>query len=458
MEANRQRLRQLPKIDALVAEARDVGQGAPEWALKRAARTLVESARAAILEGQDPGPVGAEQVVRSAAELSRMPLRRVINATGVVLHTNLGRAPLAAEVLRAAEIATGYSNLELDLSTGRRGSRHDHAADLLRQVCGAEDACVVNNNAGAVMLALASMAAGREVVVSRGELVEIGGSFRIPDVMQLSRAKLVEVGTTNKTRVADYASAIGPETALLLKVHQANFAIVGFTAEVTAAELGALGAERGVTTMMDLGSGALLSATELSELGLAGEPTVGDTLGAGIDVVTFSCDKLLGGPQAGVIAGRRDLVQAARQHPLMRALRPDKLTLATLCATLDLYRRGDEDAIPAVAMLRARPGALRERAERLLACVGEVRGLAVDLVACESTAGGGAKPTSALPSWGLAIEGRAADDVATALRRCDPPIVARIEDDRVIVDVRCLFESELDTVADAIRRLGDDGE
>jgi len=458
MDASRQRLRQLPKIDALVAEAQLVGEGAPEWALKNAARQLVESARGAILAGHEPGPFGPEAVVRAARELSRMPLRRVVNGTGVVLHTNLGRAPLAAEVVRATEIAGGYCNLELDLATGRRGSRHDHAGELLRQVCGAEDACVVNNNAGAVMLALAGIAAGREVVVSRGELVEIGGSFRIPDVMQLSRATLVEVGTTNKTRVADYAGAIGERTALLLKVHQANFAIVGFTAEVAPAELAALGAERGVPTMMDLGSGALLSTGELSDLGLAGEPTVADTLAAGIDLVCFSCDKLLGGPQAGVIAGRRELVQAARSHPLMRALRPDKLTLATLCATLDLYRRGEEDAIPAVAMLRAQAGALRRRAETLLARVGDAHDISVDLIACESTAGGGAKPTASLPSWGLAIGGRGADDIAAALRAGDPPILARIEDERVIIDVRCLFESELDVVADAIRGLGGDRE
>lgn len=455
VEANRQHLRQLPKIDELVAQAQTLGLDVPRWALLKSARRLVEQARARILDGGEAG-VSLEEVGRLAQDLVRPSLVGVINATGVILHTNLGRAPLADEALASLEVARGYCNLEYDLGRGRRGSRHSHAAELVSDVCGAEDACVVNNNAGAVLLALAALATDREVVVSRGELIEIGGSFRIPDVMDLSRARLVEVGTTNKTHLADYENAIREETSLLLKVHRANFAIVGFSKEVSIAELAALGRERGVNTMMDLGSGSLLSQGELDRLGLPSEPAVASTLSAGIDLVTFSGDKLLGGPQAGVIAGRRELIAKVRSHPFMRALRPDKLTIAGLCATLELYRDGREERIPTVAMLRAKPADLRSKAERLQAKVGARAGLEVERIECQSTAGGGSEPTSALPSWGLAIAGpRGADAMATKLRARKRSVVVRIHDDRLMVDVRCVDERDLDELAAALAELAD---
>ncbi|MBT8493357.1 MAG: L-seryl-tRNA(Sec) selenium transferase [Deltaproteobacteria bacterium] len=448
MDSTQHRLRQLPKIDALVAAA-ESQEGIPRWALTRAARELVAGARKTILAGGE-ADVGAAGVVTRARELMAPSLRRVINATGVILHTNLGRAPIAEPVLDAVRTATRYSNLELDVEAGKRGSRHDHIAALLGEVCGAEDACVVNNNAGAVMLALAGIAAGREVVVSRGELVEIGGSFRVPDVMALSGAKLVEVGTTNKTRAVDYSAAVTDDTALFLKVHQSNFVIVGFTEEASASDLAEAGRETGVATMMDLGSGSLMDEAELSALGLHGEPTVRGTLAAGIDLITFSCDKLLGGPQAGVIAGRRDLVQAARKHPLMRALRPDKLTIAALGATLELYRSGSEDRLPAVAMLRANAESVRARAEALRQRIGAQWASAIELVECASTVGAGAKPTSKLPSWALAISAGSADQIAAALRGHRIPIMARIADDQVLLDCRCLFDDDQDEVVAAV--------
>jgi len=275
--------------------------------------------------------------------------------------------------------------------------------------------------------------------------------------MELSQARLVEVGTTNKTRLADYARAIGDDTALLLKVHQANFAIVGFSEDVGVEELAALGRERGIDTMMDLGSGSLLTPPELAEVGLPNEPAVAATLAAGMSLVTFSCDKLLGGPQAGVIAGRRDLVAKVRSHPYMRALRPDKLTLASLCATLELYRDGRADRIPTVAMLRAGPGSLRRKAEDLLERVAATPGLSVELIPCESAAGGGTEPTSALPSWGLAIAGaRSPDSLAEQLRGRSPAVFARIHEDRLLIDVRCVSGDELGELATAIGELGSD--
>jgi len=454
VEAHREQLRKLPKIDDLVARAQEIGDELPRWALVESARALVEEARARILSGSE-ADVSPEAVARSAAARLTPSLRQVINGSGVILHTNMGRAPMAVAAIEALEIARGYSNLELNLATGRRGSRHGHPAELISRLSGAEDACVVNNNAGAVMLALAAIAQGREVIVSRGELVEIGGSFRIPDVMELSRARLVEVGTTNKTRLADYERAIGPDTALLLKVHQANFAIVGFTEDASVAELATLSKSSGVPVMMDLGSGSLMSQAELSAIGLANEPSVPQVLSAGVDLVTFSGDKLLGGPQAGIIAGTKELVERARKHPLMRALRPDKLAIASLCATLEMYRDGRDDEIPTLAMLRAKSDGLRQRAEGLLDRVGDSGRLGIEVVPCSSAAGGGSEPRSALSSWGLCISGIGADDIAAALRRWTPPIIGRIKDDQVILDVRCLFDTDLEVVAAALRGIGD---
>jgi len=451
-------LRQLPKIDDVLRRPDVQAVAAPRWALVEAVRREVDDRRRAILEGSSRAvEVTAEAVARRAAALAGSSLRRVINATGVVLHTNLGRAPLGDEVLaRVAELARGYSNLELDVDRGSRGERHGHVARMVCELTGAEDAVAVNNNAGAVMLCLAAVAGGREVVVSRGELIEIGGSFRIPDVMKLSGARLVEVGTTNKTHARDYQAAITADTGLLLKVHRSNFAVVGFTAEVDLDELVALGRERGVPTMMDLGSGCLLEAAELVALGLPAEPGVRATVATGVDLVTFSGDKLLGGPQAGIIAGRRALVAAVKAHPLMRALRPDKLTIAAVEATLAIYRDRRHGDIPALAMLSAPADQLRARADDLVARIGAPPvGLRVAVVSCESAVGGGALPTATLPSWAVALtsDRAGADAIDAGLRGAVPPVLARIADDQVLLDVRTVDPGELDAVAAAVAAL-----
>ena len=428
----------------------------PRWAIVEAARRAVATERAAILGGRaGAGGLTGADVAAAAAVLCRSPLRRVINATGVVLHTNLGRAPLAAAARAAIDdVARGYANLEYDLARGERGSRHDHLRELLRELTGAEDACVVNNNAAATVLGLAGLASGREIIVSRGELVEIGGSFRLPEILAMSGGRMVEVGTTNKTRAADYAAAITPATALLLKVHRSNFALVGFTAEVEAAELVAIGRARGVATMIDLGSGALFDQATQRAWGLPDEPTVGEAVASGADLVTFSGDKLLGGPQAGIAVGRTAAVAAARAHPLMRALRPDKLTLAGLAATLALYRGGRApDAVPVAAMLGASAAVLRARAEALAAAIGEVARLAVVVEGCTSAVGGGAMPTAALASWAVTLAGRPADGLDAALRAAPVPVVARIADGRVWLDVRTVLPEDLAEVVAAVRAL-----
>jgi L-seryl-tRNA(Ser) seleniumtransferase len=467
-------LAQLPAVhelaDAAAAAAASASGGdrVPRWAVVEAARRAIADRRAAILAGDaaagdaasgeaaidaaiDPAAVGAR-----AAELARPPLRRVINATGVALHTNLGRAPLADAARRAIDdVARGYSNLEYDLPRGARGSRHDHLRDLLRELTGAEDALVVNNNAAGTVLGLAALAAGREVVVSRGELIEIGGSFRLPEILALSRGVLVEVGTTNKTHRRDYEAAIRPETGLLLKVHRSNFAIVGFTAEVPAEELVALGRARGVAVMIDLGSGALADRATQRAWGLPDEPTVAETVATGADLVTFSGDKLLGGPQAGIVVGTRAAVAAARAHPLMRAVRPDKLTLAALAATLALYRDRELERVPVLRALGAPPEALRQVAEALAAAIGAVPGIAVVVEPCRSTVGGGAMPTAELPSWAVTLGGASAEALDRGLRAAPVPVIGRIADGRLWLDVRTLAADagELAEVAAAVRAL-----
>ena len=414
----RQLLAQLPAVHALAdaaAAASPAPPGAtPRWALVEAARRAIAERRAALVAGaaaaddaEIDAAIAAAAVAARAAELARPALRRVINATGVALHTNLGRAPLAEAARRAVdEVARGYSNLEYDLARGERGSRHDHLRGLLCELTGAQDALVVNNNAAATVLGLAALAAGREVVVSRGELIEIGGSFRLPEILALSRGILVEVGTTNKTHRRDYEAAIRPATGLLLKVHRSNFAIVGFTSEVAAEELAALGRARGVATMIDLGSGALVDREAQRAWGLPAEPTVAETVASGADLVTFSGDKLLGGPQAGIAVGTRAAIEAARAHPLMRALRPDKLTLAALAATLAHYRDGQLDRVPVLRTLGAPAAALRPVADQLAAAIGAVAGIAVAVEPCRSTVGGGAMPTAEVASWAVTLRGR----------------------------------------------------
>ncbi|HEY8141544.1 MAG TPA: L-seryl-tRNA(Sec) selenium transferase [Kofleriaceae bacterium] len=447
MAEARELLRRLPKIDDLLRRDEAQGLTAPRWAVLEALRGEVEALRQGILSGGSARvEVDWAGVRHRAAELARPSLRRVINATGVVLHTNLGRAPVAPAALEeAAAIARGYCNLEYEVAEGRRGSRHSHLEAVLRELTGAEAAAVVNNNAAAVMLCLSALASGREVVVSRGELIEIGGSFRIPDVMRLSGARLVEVGTTNKTHAADYERAIGPDTALLLKVHRSNFHMVGFTAEVELGDLVALGRARGVPTMMDLGSGCLLPPAEVAALGLPAEPDVRGAVASGVDLVSFSGDKLLGGPQAGVIAGRAAAVALAKKHPLMRAVRPDKLTIAALHATLRLHRDGRGGEVPIIAMLRASGDELRARAEELAKRirVASNGAAAIEVIACRSAIGGGALPDAELESWAVAIAGPPPDQLDAALRAGEVAVVGRIAEDRLLLDVRTLLADDL---------------
>jgi L-seryl-tRNA(Ser) seleniumtransferase len=414
-------LRDLPSVDELA-------RGVDDALAVDAARTLIDRARDEIRAGVDPGDLTA----RLQAELlaARAPsLRRVLNATGVVVHTNLGRAPLADEALaQVVAAARGYSNLELDLSSGTRGSRQDHVAALLRRLTGAPAALVVNNNAAAILLALAALAEGREVVVSRGELIEIGDGFRIPDVLARSGARLVEVGTTNRTRARDYEHAIGADTALLLRVHQSNFRVVGFAEQPRIDELAAVAQRHGVPLVDDLGSGVLAE--------VPGEPSVRDSPA---DLVCFSGDKLLGGPQAGIVVGRADLVELLRRHPLQRALRADKLTLAALEGTLRLYLDAPE-RIPVVRMLRQSADTVRARAERLAAATG---GSVEETV---GRVGGGALPLAELPSYACALD----ESLAAPLRAGEPPVLGIVRDGKLLLDCLTLADDEVDDVTRAV--------
>jgi L-seryl-tRNA(Ser) seleniumtransferase len=374
-------------------------------------------------------------------------LRRVINATGVVLHTNLGRAPLSAAALAAIAEASGSVSVEYDLERGARGERHGHAARLLAEVTGAEDAVVVNNGAAAVLLALAALVGKREVIVARGELIEIGGGFRIPDVLTRSGAKLVEVGTTNRTYTRDYANAITEKTGAILRVHPSNFAVRGFVAKAASTDLAKLASERGIAFIHDLGSGTLIDA---ARYGLGREETVPEAVRDGPDVVTFSGDKLLGGPQAGIAVGRAAAIAKLRSHPLMRALRPDKLTIAALVATVAAYRDGTAvDTIPVWRLISATPGKLGRRA-RAIAERLEAAGIAAAVVETLSTVGGGSLPEETQPSRGVALSAASAARAVGALRAADPPVVARIVDDRVVLDLRSVLPEQDDELARAV--------
>jgi L-seryl-tRNA(Ser) seleniumtransferase len=451
------RFRVIPSIELLrqraviVALEREHGHATTLDALRRAA----DAVRSGIAAGLDFGgadDVAREIEVRLSRDLTRDArgsLRPVINATGVIIHTNLGRAPLASTALnRVFDVARGYANLEYDLQEGQRGSRSVHAGSLLTALTGAEAAVVVNNNAAATMLILAALGSGREVVISRGELVEIGGGFRVPDVMAQSGAVLREVGTTNRTRVADYRAAIGPRTALLLRVHPSNFRIEGFTERPTLEDLVRTAREGGVTLVEDLGSGCLLD-------GIAGEPTVQQSVAAGVDLVCFSGDKMLGGPQSGIIVGRQALVQRLLQHPLMRALRVDKLTLAALEATLIEYRAGRAAAsVPVVRMLTTSAEIIEARAQELAARLHAV-GWRVALMSGASAVGGGSAPGIELDTVLVAVEHPqwSADTLEERLRALDPPVIARIESDRVVLDLRTVFEEQDQPLADALAAL-----
>jgi L-seryl-tRNA(Ser) seleniumtransferase len=391
----------------------------------------------------------------------RSSLRSVINATGVILHTNLGRAPLGnAAIEHIRETAASYSNLEFDLGAGERGKRDVHVDRLFRRLLQEEvkgekpasvSTIVVNNNAAAVLLTLNTIAEGGEVIVSRGELVEIGGSFRIPDVMAKSGAILREVGTTNRTRTADYEAAITARTRLLLRVHRSNFEITGFTEQASTAELVALARSRSIPLMEDLGSGALF---DLRSIGITGEPGVLDSLRGGVDIVTYSGDKLLGGPQAGLISGASELIARMRSNSLFRALRVDKLTYAALEATLLAYVQRDHDAIPTLRMMRLTKEEIGKRAECLAARIAAPK-LKADLMDGESILGGGAAPSSILPTLVLAVscEGLSADELGARLRASDPPIVARVEEGRVLLDLRTVFPEQDASIAAALTRI-----
>jgi L-seryl-tRNA(Ser) seleniumtransferase len=467
-------LRALPSVDALLRtpEARALRGRVGAERLAEMARAVAEGLRGELLArgggGAAAGTGPAEPPARGAllaegarrlAEAARQDeaggLRRVINATGVVLHTNLGRAPLSeAARERAARAAAGYCTLEYDVALGRRGRRGARAEELLAALTGAGDALVVNNCAAAALLVLSALARDGEAIVSRGELVEIGGDFRVPDVMAQSGTKMVEVGTTNRTRLADYERAVGEHTRLVVRVHPSNYRVVGFTSAPALAELSALARESGVLLYEDAGSGALV---DLTPYGVAGEPVIRDSVAQGADVVTFSGDKLLGGPQAGLIVGRAEVVGRLRRHPLYRALRADKLALAALEATLEAYRRGAAFAeVPALRMIAAAREEIgrraRDFAERLRATPG-AETLAAEVVAGHSAVGGGSAPTSHPPTALVALTHKAlsASALDAALRRARPPVVARVLDGRLVLDLRTVTAAEEGELLDALK-------
>ena len=443
------RRRDLPSVDRLLREpaVQQLLDALPRSAVVRAVRETLDAARSR--RAGAPADWAAE-IREHLAATERSSLRPVLNATGVVLHTNLGRAPLApAAVAAISAIAGGYSNLELDLSTGSRGSRSDHCRAVLRDVTGADDALVVNNAAGALLLALAAHAAGRDVLISRGELIEIGGSFRIPDILVRSGARLREIGTTNRTHLEDYRRALDGGVAAILTVHRSNFEQRGFVASPEPAELAALAVESGVPYLYDVGSGLL---ADLSPWGLSGEPSVPDALRAGAGLVLFSGDKLLGGPQAGCIAGESVMVRRCREHPIARAVRADKLTLAALGSTLALYR-DPESVVTTVPVLRMLTIA-REELERRARMLAEAcpRALRPELVPGESAVGGGSFPGAVLPTTLVSLDAgeMGPDGLALRLRVGDPSVVARVGDGKVLLDPRTLPEESLGTVGAAL--------
>ncbi|HAL30064.1 MAG TPA: L-seryl-tRNA(Sec) selenium transferase [Coriobacteriia bacterium] len=454
-------LRSLPKVDELFKRedvaALDATHGRP--LTLEALREALDATRAAVRAGEI-AEVSADAIAADAAAWlalkARRSLRRVINATGIVVHTNLGRSPLAETAIEAvAEVARGYSTLEYDVPSGQRGSRHVHVEELICRLTGAEAAMAVNNNASAVLLGLAALARRKEAIVSRGQLVEIGGSFRIPDIMRESGAKMVEIGTTNKTHLRDYKNAITSRTGLMLKVHTSNYRVVGFTEEVSLEELVALGAEHGVPVFEDQGSGVLI---DLARFGLPGEPTIGAAVGAGADLVSASGDKLLGGPQAGILAGKREVIAKLKKHPLARAVRLDKMTLAALEVTLRLYldERRLFAEVPTLRMLTMTQAELERRAGRLADAITSTCGEAYDVATAADTsrAGGGALPMKDIPTTVVTLTPRqgSATSLEERLRLGEPAVIARIKDDRLLLDPRTLREDEDPEVASALAR------
>jgi L-seryl-tRNA(Ser) seleniumtransferase len=465
-EEKRDLFQRIPSVDRLLNSpvVAELLRKYPRRVVLKALHQVLEEIRNAIKSGDsigEPPSISLEAISQRVCErsalLDRPSLKPVINATGIVIHTNLGRSILAERVLtKFKPVAGGYSNLEYDLQKGERGSRYSHVEGILKEITGAEAGTVVNNNAAAVLVALDTLARGREVVVSRGQLVEIGGSFRIPEVMKRSGAKMVEVGTTNKTHLRDYEEVIGPDTALLLKVHKSNYHLIGFTEDVDTVELVTLAHKHHVAVMEDLGSGCFV---DFSKYGLAKEPTVQEVLAQGVDLVTFSGDKLLGGPQAGIILGKKPLVEAIRKNQLSRALRIDKLTLLALEETLRSYR--DEPTalkeIPTLQMILAPYEQLKSKARRLRRMTGKLDSgnFSLQLADATSKVGGGALPLLVIPTCVIAlVPGRlSANTIEEKLRGYDPPVISRVERDQVLLDVRTIQEPELKTVAQALRAM-----
>jgi L-seryl-tRNA(Ser) seleniumtransferase len=465
-QQQKEALRNLPAVDHVLelSKSDPFFEEVPRSVLIRSIRSVLDIRRRQIIEKDpahidellaDTAVVGAvKELVRQAQSLN---LRTTVNATGIVIHTNLGRSLLAESAIEhLCAVGRRYSNLEFDLDKGRRGSRYTNVEDLICEISGTESAIVVNNNAGAVLLSLETMAACKKVIVSRGELVEIGGSFRIPDVMTKSRGILCEVGTTNRTHLRDYENAVDEQTALLLKVHKSNYSVVGFSAEVSLKDLVALGQKHKIPVMEDLGSGTFI---DFSHYGLLKEPTVQESVSAGVDIITFSGDKLLGGPQAGLVVGKKACIDRIKKNPITRALRIDKLTLAALESTLRLYRDEEKavQAIPTLRMMLQPIATLEEKAARLkkmLESAGRSR-LTVASLDLVSRPGGGSLPLLELPSKGLGIriDGLSSNAIEKSLRLSSPPIIGRIEDDMVVMDMRTLQDDELETIRSAIETL-----
>jgi len=454
-------LRNLPAVHEVLAAPQLASwlQRLSRTTVVRAVRQTLAELRAEIRAASEPAAAqtNVERIVeRVDLKLHRLEqprLRPVINATGIILHTGLGRAPLAdAAVQRLTQVARSYCSLELELDSGRRGKRTDLVRELLRELTGAESATVVNNNAAATLIALATIAAGKEVIVSRGELIEIGGSFRLPEIMAASGAILREVGTTNKTRLSDYETAIGEQTAAIMKVHKSNYRIVGFAESVPLAELVPLARQHNLTLIDDIGSGALI---DYGQFGFAGEPVAARSIEAGADLVLFSADKLLGGPQAGVIAGRRELIERIERHPLARACRVCKLTLAALEATLQLYLDQPRlaETLPVLALLNTSVEELNDRAQRLIQQLEAVPELQLSIAPDTTYLGGGSVPQQALPTVTLRLRSSRLSEAefARRLRTGSPPVIARVHEEAVVIDLRTVFEDQLDELAEAVR-------
>ncbi|WP_456426629.1 L-seryl-tRNA(Sec) selenium transferase [Desulfurobacterium sp.] len=444
-------LRKIPSVDRVLKQF----SNSNNKKIKDAVRKGLDNLRRAIL--QNLISEVTEETIRKfiLEELERLEtfnLRKVINATGVIIHTNLGRAPIGEEVAEhLKEIITGYSNLELNLETGKRGIRYQNVKDLLKELTGAEDVCVVNNNAAAVLLVLSALASGKEVIVSRGELIEIGGSFRIPDVMKQSGAILKEVGTTNKTHLKDYEEAISENTGLLLKVHTSNYRILGFTESVTSKNLVEIGKKHGIPVYEDLGSGSFI---DVRRFGLSYEPTVQDVVKSGVDIVSFSGDKLLGSAQAGIIIGKKEFIEKVKKHPLNRALRIDKMTLSVLEATLKLYKNEEYEKIPVWKMISESPESIKRRAEKLYSYLdGKLpENFSLSINGEEAEIGGGALPLETLPTFvvEISIKDRNEEAFYELLRRGKPPVIGRLKKGKLLLDMRTVKDEEIRTLSEAI--------